>query len=220
MPAPYINIHTHQSVTSNTPELSLPNVIISKNYLFSHPCSLGIHPWYIEKNSTAQLDALYKYGKKEQVLAIGECGLDKLCDTPWSVQETMFRKQITYANSIRKPLIIHCVRAYNECLAILKQENVCVPVIFHGFDKNIELASQIIRHGYFLSLGPSIQSHKKESLIKQIPLQHIFLETDDKPVHIIEIYAYFCRVRKIEEDLLKEQLYQNFMRIFSFPKGC
>ncbi|HLT88819.1 MAG TPA: TatD family hydrolase [Sphingobacterium sp.] len=219
MSSPYINIHTHCTLPPTEQVFSLPNVIISKNYLFPHPCSLGIHPWYIERNATAQLDALHQYGKKKQVLAIGECGLDKLCDTAWDLQEAIFRKQILYANSIQKPLIIHCVRAYQECLQILHEEKVSVPVIFHGFGKKSELATQILNLGYFLSLGDALLSGKKDDLIQQIPLDKILLETDDKSVNIIDIYAYFCRVRKIELRLLKEQLYQNFMHIFNYPIG-
>ncbi|PRD48230.1 TatD family hydrolase [Sphingobacterium haloxyli] len=219
MSFPYINIHTHCTLAPTAQIFSLPNVIISKNYLFPHPCSLGIHPWFVERNVKAQLDALHQYGKKQQVLAIGECGLDKLCDTAWNIQEAIFRKQISYANSVQKPLIIHCVRAYQECLRILHEEKVRVPVIFHGFEKKTELATQIIRHGYFLSLGGALLRGNKDSLIQHIPLDKILLETDDKSINIVDIYAYFCRVRKIELQYLKEQLYQNFKHIFSYPIG-
>lgn len=219
MRPPYINIHTHCTLEPTEQVFSLPNVIISKNYLFPHPCSLGIHPWYIERDATAQLDALHQHGKKEQILAIGECGLDKRCDTAWSLQERVFRKQIAYANRIQKPLIIHCVRAYQECLHLLKQEQVTVPVIFHGFGKKLSLAKQIFNEGYFISLGATLLSGKKDDLIQQVPLDKILLETDDKSINIIEIYTYFCRVRKIELHLLKEQLYQNFKYIFNYPIG-
>lgn len=216
MSSPYINIHTHCTLAPTKQIFPLPNVIISKNYLFPHPCSLGIHPWYIEQNVTAQLDALHQYGKKKQVLAIGECGLDKLCDTAWALQEVIFREQIRYANIVQKPLIIHCVRAYQECLRVLQEENVQVPVVFHGFEKKIELASQILDFGYFLSLGASLLSGHKDELIQEVPLDKILLETDDKSINIIDIYAYFCRVRKIELQVLKEQLYQNFTHIFNY----
>ncbi|MBD1425404.1 TatD family hydrolase [Sphingobacterium arenae] len=219
MSTPYINIHTHCTHAPTEQIFPLPNVIISKDYLSPYPCSLGIHPWYIELNTKAQLDALHQYGTKKQVLAIGECGLDKRCDTEWSLQELIFRKQINYANSIQKPLIIHCVRAYQECLEILYEEKVSVPVIFHGFEKKPALAKQILSLGYFISLGSAILSEQKGELIRQVPLNKILLETDDKSVNIIDIYAYFCRVRKIEMQLLKEELYQNFMHIFNYPIG-
>lgn len=214
MSSPYINVHTHCTLAPTAYIFPIPNVIISKNYLSPHPCSLGIHPWYIEGDATAQLDALHQYGNKKQVLAIGECGLDKLCGTDWALQEAVFRKQIAYARLVPKPLIVHCVRAYQECLRILQEEKAEVPVIFHGFNKNKVLAQQLLRKDYFISLGPTILSGKKDDLILAVPLDKIFLETDDKSISIIDIYAYFCRVRKMEVQLLKEQLHQNFKNIF------
>ncbi|MFD1770063.1 TatD family hydrolase [Sphingobacterium suaedae] len=197
-------------------EFSLPNVIISKNYLFAQPCSLGIHPWYIDTNPSAQLDALHDHGKKKHVLAIGECGLDKLCDTEWTLQEKVFRRQVIFANSVNKPLIVHCVRAHQECLKILKDERVQVPVIFHGFEKNQLLAQQIYHAGYYVSLGPSLLSGKKDELITDAPLDKIFLETDDKSTKIVDVYTYFCGVRKLDNPSLKQQLYRNFENIFNY----
>ncbi|TDS12887.1 TatD family hydrolase [Sphingobacterium paludis] len=219
MHVPYIDIHTHCTLESTIHEFSLPNIIISKNYLYPLPCSLGIHPWYIDSAPTSQLDVLHDHGKRKQILAIGECGLDKLCDTDWALQVDVFRKQITFANSVQKPLIIHCVRAYQECLQLLKQERVTVPVIFHGFDKHPTLAQQIYRAGYYMSFGPSILSGKKDDLIRQAPLDKIFLETDDKSTKIVDIYMYFCRVRNIDLNQLKERLVQNFTDTFNYQLG-
>ncbi|WP_437919528.1 TatD family hydrolase [Sphingobacterium sp. LRF_L2] len=216
MHVPYINIHTHCTLESTEHEFSIPNVIISKNYLFPQPCSLGIHPWYIDSSPVAQLDALTDHGRKKQVLAIGECGLDKLCDTDWILQEEVFRKQISFANSVGKPLIVHCVKAHQECLHILNEENVAVPVIFHGFEKNAILAKQIYKAGYFISFGPTLLSGKKDELILDAPLDKIFLETDDKSTKIVDVYAYFCAVRKMEENRLKEQFLANFSTVFNY----
>ncbi|NQD72797.1 TatD family hydrolase [Sphingobacterium shayense] len=216
MHVPYINIHTHNTFECTEHEFSIPNVIISKNYLTSSPCSLGIHPWYVESSTSAQIDALNEHGKKEHVLAIGECGLDKLCDTEWPVQQETFKKQIAFANTIQKPLIVHCVKAHQECLEMLKEEGVKVPVIFHGFEKNIALAQQIINAGFYISLGPSLLNGKKDELILGLPLDKIFLETDDRSAKIIDVYAYFCAIRKMELPELKNQLYRNFKNIFTY----
>lgn len=219
MHVPYIDVHTHCTLESTVEEFSLPNIIISKNYLYPLPCSLGIHPWYIDSAPAAQLDALHEHGKKDTILAIGECGLDKMCNTLWSLQEEVFRKQIAFANAVRKPLIVHCVRAHQECLKILKQEHVEVPVIFHGFEKHPTLAQQIYHQGYYISLGASILSGKKDDLIRQAPLDKIFLETDDKSTKIVDIYMYFCRVRNMDIDQLKERLYKNFTHTFNYQIG-
>src|SRR5690606_40259904 len=109
--------------------------------------------------------------------------------------------------------------AYQECLLILREEKVQVPVLFHGFQKKTELAMQLLNAGYYLSLGPSLLSGNKNDLIQRLPLDKILLETDDKSISIMDIYAYFCRVQKVELELLKEQLYQNFTHIFGYPIG-
>ncbi|SFS48342.1 TatD family hydrolase [Sphingobacterium wenxiniae] len=217
MSTPYINIHTHSYQENTTEVFSLPNIIIAKDYLIPQPCSLGIHPWYIHFNYKEQEDILYTYAKRSNVWAIGECGLDKLTDSDFSLQKEIFRIQIKVANQLKKPLIIHCVRAYQECFRILQEERVQVPVIFHGFDKNIALAYQIYRQGYYISLGSALLKGQKDDLIIDFPWNKIFLETDDKSINIVDIYMYFCRVRKTELPLLKEQLYQNFIHVFNYP---
>ncbi|MFD2594347.1 TatD family hydrolase [Sphingobacterium griseoflavum] len=205
---------------STAQEFSLPNIIIAKNYLYPLPCSLGIHPWYIDSSPTAQLDALHDHGRKDSVLAIGECGLDKVCDTPWILQEEVFRKQIAFANSVGKPLIVHCVRAHQECFRILREEKVQVPVIFHGFEKHPNLAQEIYQLGYYISLGTSILAGKKNDLVRQALLDRIFLETDNKSTKIVDIYKYFCAVREIDLDQFKEQIYKNFTHIFNYQLGA
>ena len=94
-----------------------------------------------------------------------------------------------------------------------------VPVIFHGFEKNIALAQQLIQKGYYLSLGASLLSGKKDELILELPLDKIFLETDERSVQITDIYTYFCRVRSMDMKVLKEQLYKNFLHIFNYTIG-
>lgn len=215
MHVPLVNIHTHHIKENTAAEFSLPNIIVSKNYLITQPCSLGIHPWYIDTAYEAQLDVLYEHGRKTQVLAIGECGLDKICDTPWHLQVLLFERQIALANQLNKPLIIHCVRAYQECLHMLRAYHVSVPVIFHGFEKNVALAQQILRAGYYVSLGTALLSGKKDELILELPLDRIFLETDNQACKIESVYDYVAKTKNMERSDLAKQLYSNFQLVFN-----
>lgn len=210
MHVPYVNIHTHRALVPSAEEIGIPNVIISKNTLLPQVSSLGIHPWYVDSNPKVQLDALWVHANDKQVVAIGECGLDKLCDTEWHVQEDVFRAQIALANKVSKPLIIHCVRAYQECMQLLRDEKAEVPVLFHGYNRNPRLAQQLLNRGYYLSLGGSICRGKSDALIQELPLDRIFLETDDNPIKIEAIYTYFCGVRKISLEQAKEQFHANY----------
>lgn len=210
----YIDTHTHHQ-ERNKETFQLKNVIIGKESLPTLPCSVGIHPWYIIGSDIKKQFILMKdYLNRENVLAVGECGLDKLCKTDWEIQTSVFQRQIDIAENVEKPLIIHCVRAYQEVLQLLRKTTQ--PVIFHGFNKNIELVCQLLKQGYYISLGADILHGHLDEHIREIPLNKIFLETDDKPIPIIDIYAYFCTVRKINLPQLKEQIGENFERVFKY----
>lgn len=214
MSAPFINIHTHQFEENNATFFSLPNIILGKDKLSTLPSSVGIHPQYISDCWQKQLDELHHAAHLPQVIAIGECGLDKLSATDWQLQIQVFERQIAIANKVQKPLIIHCVRAYQECIKVLKKEKVKVPVIFHGFNKHLQLAQQLLHQGYYLSLDPILLKGKKDDLITNLPLAYLFLETDGKPIKITDVYTYFCEVRKIGLAELKELVGSNFNKVF------
>lgn len=211
---PFIDIHTHKTGPHPAGVFQLRNVIVSRDYMLETPCSVGIHPWHIDQNTSEQFNTLESYAPRQQILAIGECGLDKLHGIDITRQIGIFEQQIDLANTLHKPLIIHCVRAYQEVLTLLKRKKVQVPVIFHGYPRGLRLAKQIIRDGYYLSLGHSIQKGYQDETILSMPLDRIFFETDDKSILIADIYTYFCRIRNLKLVELKQQVHHNFNTIF------
>ena len=211
----YIDIHTHNP-KQQSQVFKLPNVIFGKENILSQSCSLGIHPWYIPEHFDQAIQELSSKALQTNILAIGECGLDKLCETDWNLQIDTFRSQIALAQSMQKPLIIHCVRAYQEVMELLKNHHVTVPTIFHGFNKKYELAQSILSKGYYLSLGSSILNGSQDRLIQEADLNKIFLETDNKSTNIVDIYTYFCAARKISLEQLQDQLFQNFVNVFRY----
>ena len=180
-------------------------------------CSLGIHPWYVDADFDNQLAKLEQYATLPNVVAIGECGLDKLTATPWHLQERTFRQQIQLANTLHKPLIIHCVRAYDEVLQILQQEQVQVPVVFHGFNKNVQIAQRILAQGYYLSFGAALLNDQSPAImaIQVCPEDRFFLETDDADIAIGQIYEKVADIRKTDLDALILQLHKNFQAVFN-----
>lgn len=204
------DIHTH-SVK--------PRSIVNRSHAFMSDwqgwSSVGLHPWYIQQSALSEdLELLSMAVRKEQVLAIGECGLDKVCETPWGLQESSFIAQIKMANIIGKPLIIHCVRAYDEVQHLLNMHKAAVPVIFHGFNKSIELAVQLISKGYYLSFGPSIISPQKAAIFRQVPIDRVFLETDSDDVSIDLIYAKAADVKGLSKQALIDQIEKNIFSVF------
>ncbi len=211
----YINVHTHQTIENSISE-SIQNVSGDFDNIKEHGFfSVGLHPWHINALTAKSCFAeLALVSQKTNVLAIGECGLDKLCNTNYELQKNWFVKQIEWANHIKKPLIIHCVRAHDEILQLLKSANNKSPVVFHGFNKKLTLASKIIDHGYYLSFGKQLLWGNYSDIFKAIPIERIVFETDDAHVTIDEIYKSAAHIKNITLDILCQKVLNNTICVF------
>ena len=211
----FINMHTHHPLLSKHEDVfELVDLYDQFETASAENCySMGLHPWYLQDFEN-QLEILAYHSRNANVLAIGECGLDKVCTTDWARQELAFQSQIELAHKLNKPLIIHCVRAYSEVLAMLQK--VRVPVIFHGFNKKTALAKEITDKGYYLSFGATLLKDNVtvHEAFAQIPPDRFFLETDDAEAGISEVYHAAAHIRKTEEEVIILQLQQNFKKVF------
>lgn len=110
--------------------------------------SAGIHPWCADRAD--MFGEVERLAACPEVVAIGETGLDKRRGPSLDIQIPLFRRHIELAESVRKPLIVHCVGAWQELLALPRPR---VMTIIHGFRGKPELARQLTAAGFFLSLG-------------------------------------------------------------------
>lgn len=210
----FTNIHTHKSPANK--EWSIENLYADfDKKIIGGRYSIGLHPWYIDKNTLDdKLMQLKNWAKHASVVAIGECGLDKICATDFALQQKAFLAQIHLANKINKPLVIHCVRAYDEVIELLDRDKNRVPVIFHGFNKNQQLALRLIEKGYYLSFGQAVRQASMQQLIATLPLDRIFFETDDADIDIEELYTIAAEALQIDSFLLSLQIQKNVATIF------
>lgn len=148
--------------------------------------SVGLHPWYVPADWSAALSGLEAWLTHPQVVALGECGLDRLTATPYDLQLRAFRAQLRLAQAHRLPLVIHCVRAWDDVLAFLRQEGPWTePVLIHGFRGKPQQARQLLAHGLSLSFGPRFNA---ESL-RLCPPARRYAETDDSGLPITRVEA-------------------------------
>ncbi|MDR6821378.1 TatD DNase family protein [Arcicella sp. BE139] len=180
--------------------------------------SVGLHPWYIkQENIDKDFEELAQLAKHPNVLAIGECGLDRLIDLDMNIQEEVFIRQIHLAETLQKPVIIHCVKAFSELIALKKRLNPKVPLIVHGFNNNPQICGQLVQHQFYISLGSALlnsQSNASKN-ISSIPIQQLFLETDDKICFISTIFAHASTYLTQPVEVLQEQILQNFKKVVS-----
>lgn len=210
-----INIHSHFPATGTGTVIRS----LYQGFEEQHPpgwYSAGLHPWYIHENEwETEMNKLSIFSKENNVLAIGECGLDKICDTPFALQQQVFAAQVQLANNVSKPLIIHCVRAFDELLKSLEANHNKVPVIFHGYRKNKVLAERLLQKGYYISFGKAILQPAMQELLQYIPLTQLFLETDDADVSIDSIYEAAAHALQIDLFSLSLQIQKNAAAVFA-----
>ena len=178
--------------------------------------SVGIHPWFINENLLEkQFEILSQLANNQQVKLIGECGLDRIKGVNLKLQEAIFIKQIRIAEDVKKPLIIHCVKCFSELFSIKKIIRPRVPMILHGFNQNLEIGEELLKKQFYLSLGTAIlhENSNAEKILAVIPLENLFLETDDKEISIEEIYKKAAKIRKISDEKLEEIIFENFLNL-------
>ncbi|ABB33449.1 magnesium-dependent deoxyribonuclease, TatD family [Geobacter metallireducens GS-15] len=116
-------------------------------------------------------------------VAVGEIGLDHLLSTvPHETQEAAFRKQLRIAVVAGLPVIIHCRRAFEPLLRILREESVSrVGGVMHAFSGSVEIARECIRLGLFISVAGTVtyrNAVRPVTVAREIPLEHLLIETD------------------------------------------
>lgn len=215
----YLDAHTHRLPQTDGDAFRWCALSLQQTEMLSVPdlqgaFCVGLHPWYIKNELLEQqLHQLSHLLAHHRVWAVGECGLDRLCATPWNLQLQAFEAQIRISEQHRKPLVIHCVRAFDTLLQLKKTLRPRQKWLIHGFNKKEIIARQLLQAGFFLSLGaaallPSMPAHH---LAATLPLEYIFLESDDNnELSIKNLYQTISQIRSISPETLRAAIWDNF----------
>ncbi len=195
----------------------------------------GVHPMHAAGVSSSVMELLGKM--LSHAVAVGEIGLDYLhSDIPRAVQAEVFRQQLRLAVHAGLPVLIHCRRAFQDLLAILKDERVwLVGGVMHAFSGSPEVAEECIRLGLSISVaGPVtwLNSMKPKRVVEHVPLTHLVLETDapdlspepcrgskNEPAFLRRIAEVVARIKGIPYSEVADQTTANARRILGLPKG-
>lgn len=211
----FFNFHTHQ-FTNQPNVLELVNQYPNEFDESIPFYSIGIHPWYIKEDRIEEhLRIIEEKLQTENCLAIGECGLDKRIEVPFEQQIIVFEKQLALAEKYKKPVVIHCVAAFQEVIAIKKKMKISVPMIIHGFSKNSQIANQLIAAGFYLSFGKYLlRNPDLKTVFENIPNDRFFLETDTIEEGIQHVYNVASEYKNITIKELQGIISSNFNNVF------
>ncbi|XP_068135798.1 putative deoxyribonuclease tatdn3-A [Hyperolius riggenbachi] len=203
---------------------------------FLMPC-LGVHP--IQNNEDGPYSATLKdlepaltcFEKyKEHVVAIGEIGLDF---TPWLTptakereeQMKVLKMQLDIAKRLDLPVNVHSRSAGRQTIAFLKEQGV-EKALLHNFAGRPSAALEGVKAGYFFSFPPAVtRTDQRAKLIRQIPIEHICLETDSPalgphkqernvPWNIRIPCDYIASVKGLSPETVSEAATRNALRLF------
>lgn len=218
---PYLDIHTHARPRRDD-VVAVENVLVADVHTIhpshSHLYSVGIHPMYIIGGMIEQhLELVEAAAQHDNVIAIGEAGFDARSVSDMEQQRRVFLRQAEIAERFAKPVIIHCVHAYNEVVAAKRNAKPRMTWIVHGFTKHPKLAQELLSHGLALSFGAALLDNRSHAadVLRQTPRERIFLETDTSSCSIDDVYARAAVILEMNTEAVKELIMNNYQRTFA-----
>lgn len=166
---PVSDIHTHNpAATDAVINLEAGAEPVRADALYS----AGWHPWW---PLPADMEWVRRMAGHPQVALIGECGIDLLRGRGTEAEQlALLREHARLAEEAGKPLLIHCVRAWQQVMALRREMRPEQPWIIHGFRGKPELARQLVAAGFHISLGERFNP----AAAAAIPPERLLRETD------------------------------------------
>ncbi|MDX1335360.1 MAG: TatD family hydrolase [Gammaproteobacteria bacterium] len=195
-------------------------------------CSVGVHPTS-DEGRDPEVEDLLQLADSEQVIAIGETGLDyfhmQRDEVEW--QRERFRRHIRAAVELQKPLIIHTRSANEDTIKILQEEGAeQAGGIMHCFAEDWDTASKALDLGFYISFSGIITFKNAEelrSVLKQVPDEALLVETDapylapvphrgkmNHPAYVRHVAEKMAEVRESSPDDIASLTTGNFNRLF------
>ena len=208
---------------------SLDIIDLHKKYSNLYP-AVGIHPQNVDKSNIGDIDKLEQIIKNENVVALGEIGLDYYYSRDNREKQILFfEKQLELSKKYDLPVIIHCRNATDDLLRILKKSDV--KGVIHCFSGSVETARELIKLGYYLGVGGilTFKNSKLVDVIKSIPIEYILLETDspfltpepfrkykNEPKYIPIIAEKLAQLKEIDVNEVMKITTNNANSVFDF----
>lgn len=191
--------------------------------------AVGIHPSDVKKLNDDIWNKFIEYSRNPYVKAIGETGLDYYWDKDnKDDQKDIFIKQIEIANKLNKPILVHSRDAMQDTFDIMKKYPA--KGVMHCYSGSREMAKEFMKLGYYLSLGGPVtykNANEPKEVAKIIDDDKILIETDcpyltpvpfrgkrNEPSYVVYTGKYISELRNVDEDVFKDQLVNNYDRLF------
>ncbi|MBQ4800586.1 YchF/TatD family DNA exonuclease [Pseudoalteromonas sp. MMG006] len=201
---------------------------------YNQYATAGIHP-HDAKLATSELEEqLTTLANNNQVIAIGECGLDYNRDfSPRDVQRDVFKRQLALAEKLDLPVYLHERDASEDMLNILREYNV--RGVLHCFTGNTHALKNYLELGLYIGITGWVCDERRgqelQKLVPSIPLERLLIETDspfliprtvkpkpksrkNEPALLPYICQTIAQLYQIDESEVADQTTKNFYHVF------
>lgn len=222
--AKFINIHSHvaEGNSDEVPDIFTLRSLILGKLKTPTPAfySCGVHPWFLGQDTLkATLESLEVMISAKECLLIGETGLDfskpELLNQKGKQLE-FFKAHINLSEKHKKPLIIHCVKAFDEILNLHKTHKPTMPWIMHDFNASLDQIKKASALNLYFSLGPTfLRSNSKiHSYAKFLDLNQLFFETDELEDEMIyKLYDQYASLSNNSLEDICVAVKNNFIKL-------
>lgn len=207
---------------------SIASVELADKYDFIKAV-IGVHPHSASEYNQEVEDKLIELSKNENVVAMGEIGLDYFYDnSPRDVQVDVFKRQIELANELGLPVAVHSREASKETFDIIsefKKEHEDQKFLIHCFSQSVEMMREYVKIGCYIALGGVVtfkNSRVPKEVAKEVPIERLLLETDcpylapepmrgkrNEPMFIKYVAQKIADIRGMDLEQLVEQTDKN-----------
>lgn len=192
---------------------------------------LGIHPWFAAAATEEDFAELETLLLQHPYAWVGEIGLDfydkNQTEAQKQIQKTCFLRQLALAEKLRRPVIIHNLKATAAVVDAVKQSCFSQGGIAHAFSGSLEEAYMLICSGFHIGIGSLLlnpTARKAREAAAKLPLENIVLETDspfmlknavNTPANVREIAEITAKLRGISVEETARQTEENVNRLLA-----
>ncbi len=216
------------------PSYSMENLDKVLNFCNKHKqcfCALGIHPfWCNNFDSNKYVNTVLS--NKCNVYAVGEIGLDSLCEVDYLKQIEVFKKQLKIAEEFNLPISVHLrtKQDFNSFFSIIK--NYKIQCAIHCFNGDLEDCQQAVDNGFYISFATNItykgNRHLREIAVG-VPFENLLIETDSPSMlpscfkrkgintsaNIVYVAETLAKIKNCEVSFIAKKTFENANKLFN-----
>lgn len=219
------------------PETNRISLELAKRFDIVRP-AMGIYPIDALQNEVKSMDypmelkpfdvdeeLAFIEQHQQDIVAIGEVGLDFQSGDQKEMQKDVFQKLIELARKLNKPLIVHSRKAETDCVDILQSSSL-KKVVLHYFNGNFKLVKRAADNNWYFSIPTNIvRSEHFQKIVKEVDLSRLLTETDapflspfrgerNEPAFVAEVAKKIAEIKGMEEKEVKNNIFLNYERLF------